>query len=258
MTDTIYYKEQYVSGTPYYHGELTGAPVGESGTPIAFSIAGDGYISIALCLCMLLSILVASHSWRFTSFQFRNLFRTPRVNSVHLRETAKEMQYQVYFILQSVLLLGVLSFSVVNTHLEGDLPCSPYIFLGCTTTLFAVFFFVRDMMQRMVNLVYFDKFQRQMYGVARLFIMAVYGALLLPVTLLHVYLQIDSHNTLISVFLVLFACLLLRFYKTWSIFFRKNGNLFGYFLYLCTLEIVPLALLMGILLFTAHYLKINI
>lgn len=258
MTDTLYYKEQYVSGTPYYHGELTGVPVGESGTPIPFSVVNDGYVSIAIYVCLLMSILVASRSWNFTSFQFRNIFRAPRVNSIHMRETAKEMQYQVYFVMQSVFLLGVLSFSFVNANLQGDLPCSPYILLGGFCALFAVFFFLREMMQRMVNMVYFEKVDRQMFGVARLFIMAVYGALLLPVTLIYFYLQNDTSVTLFSVCLVLLVCLLLRFYKAWSIFFKKNGNLFGFFLYLCTLEIVPLALLTGVLMFTAQYLRINI
>ncbi|MBQ0073816.1 MAG: DUF4271 domain-containing protein [Prevotella sp.] len=51
---------------------------------------------------------------------------------------------------------------------------------------------------------------------------------------------------------------LLRFYKIYRIFFKKNGRFLQFFLYLCTLEAVPFILMIGTMMFIANFLKYNI
>jgi hypothetical protein len=46
-----------------------------------------------------------------------------------------------------------------------------------------------------------------------------------------------------------------KIYNAWSIFFSKKRLYVPFFLYLCTLEIAPLALLAGTLLSVAEALK---
>ena len=88
--------------------------------------------------------------------------------------------------------------------------------------------------------------------------MAVQGALLLPLTLLHIYFQLSAETTLKLLAVTLAATLALRFYKSYNIFFRKKNAILQFFLYLCTLEAVPLALLTGIIFVVAIYLTQNI
>ena len=57
---------------------------------------------------------------------------------------------------------------------------------------------------------------------------------------------------------VIAVTFLMQIYKAYCIFSRKDGALLPFFLYLCTLKAVPLALVVGIALFIANYLKINI
>lgn len=207
---------------------------------------------------ILISMITVVRSWRFIRFQTKNLFRMPRENSVEMRETSDEMRYQTYFCLQGVVLLGILAYSTAMHYLGGDFVLGHYAMLGVFFGIFATYYIVRELLILIVHNVFFEKKQRHIENISRLYFTAIQGAALLPVTLLHVYFQLSTETTLKLLVVILALPLLLHFYKLYNIFFRKRNAFLQFFLYLCTLEAVPFALLTGILLVVAIYLTQNI
>ncbi len=242
----------------FYNDSLPVSRLGESGLVPDYSLVNDSYVALAFVFSIVLSLVITNKSWRLVCFQARNLFRMPRENSIELRETADEMRYQTYFCLQGVMLLGLLAYSATIEYYGSDLRYGPYVSMGLFAVAFAVYYIVREMLLLLVSSVFFTKAERHLDNVSRLFIMAVQGAALLPVALLHTYLQLPALTTIKIVAALYGLMFMLHFYKSWNIFFRKKNAFVQFFLYLCTLEAVPLALLGGAILFIANYLKVII
>ena len=257
VRDTIY-RESYFKGTPFFHEEIPAGRLGVAGDPVPYSLVNDSLVTMALMLCIIVSMITMAQSWRLIRFQTKNLFRMPRENSAEMRETANEMQYQTYFCLQGVILLGILAYSVTAHYTNSDYTLGHYATLGIFCAIFAAYYTVRELLMLIVHGVFFEKRQRHLDNISRLYLMAVPGALLLPLTLLHIYFQLSAETTLKLLAVTLAATLALRFYKSYNIFFRKKNAILQFFLYLCTLEAVPLALLTGIIFVVAIYLTQNI
>ncbi|MDO4172012.1 MAG: DUF4271 domain-containing protein [Prevotellaceae bacterium] len=257
VSDTIY-KESFFKGNPLYEEEVPVHWLGESGDPVAYTLVNDSLISMVLLLCLLVTLITLARSRRLVRFQLKNLFRVPRENSVELRETAYELRYQTYFCLQGVILLGILAYSITSQCIGDDFVLGRYATLGIFCGIFAAYNIVHETLLYIVHSVFFDRVRMHLDYITRLFFMAVQGALLLPITLVHIYFQLNAVTTLKVLLVALALPMLMCFYKSYNIFFRKRNSIMQFFLYLCTLEAVPLALLTGILLYAAQYSTQNL
>ena len=83
------------------------------------------------------------------------------------------------------------------------------------------------------------------------------GVCLFPIVMLRAYFEIAVQTTLISTAIVLGIFKLLSLYKSYLIFFRNGGHSLQIFLYFCTLELMPLAMLIGVLMITTANLKVD-
>lgn len=257
VNDTIY-KESFFKASPFYHEEVPASRLGVAGDSVPYSIANDSVVTMALVFCILISMLTIARSWRLICYQTKELFRTPRENSVELRETADEMRYQTYFCLQGVILLGILAYSTAVNYLGTDYIFGHYTMLGIFSAIFSAYYMVREGLTLIVHSVFFEKRQRHLDNISRLYFMAVQGALLLPLVLLHVYFQLNTEVTLKMAFFALAIPMLLQASKVYNIFFRKNHAIVQFIMYVACLEAVPLTLLGGTLYFAANYLTQNI
>lgn len=243
--------------TPYYHKEVTSIIPGEAGEPLSYSIRNDGFVALALIVCILISIIMTARSSRFIAYQTKNIFRTPRENSIELRETVDEMQYQIFFCIQGIVMMAAFAYSFTRTYIGGDLPIDDYLLIGIYCIIFVAYRVIGELIRSVAHGVFFNKTERHLSNVSQLFLIALQGAAMLPLLLLHIYCKLDNEITLYALAAIVITTLLLRFYKAFCIFFRKKHSFLQFFLYLCTLEAVPLALLTGILITIANYLKIN-
>lgn len=252
--------DSYVSQTRFFHKELPAVRNGEMGIPVEYSISNDSFLSLGLFMCVLLSIIMVSRSWRFTCFQMKNLFRMPRENSAIMRETSSEIRYQFFFSLQGILLLALFIYTLARHMLaEGeDFSIGDYPLIAVYGIVLLLYRALCEGLEDAVLPIYFNSNQRMMWAGSRQFLIALQGALLLPLALVYFYFHLDIHTTIMVAVGIISTTLLLRFYKAYCIFFRKNNAFLQFFLYLCTLKAVPLALLALTSLFIANYLKINI
>jgi hypothetical protein len=75
--------------------------------------------------------------------------------------------------------------------------------------------------------------------------------------LVYTFFALPTKILLISTVLIIIFIKLLSFYKVYRIFFQRKAYFLQFFLYFCTLEIVPLATLGGILMFIEKLLKVT-
>lgn len=255
--DTIY-RESFLKGTPFYHEEIPASRLGVSGEPVPYSLINDSLVAMAMVFCILVTMITVARSWRLICFQTKNLFRVPRENSAEMRETSAEMRYQTYFCLQGVVLLGILATSVTAYYLGNDFKIGNYAVLGVFCSVFTAYYITRELLTMIVHNVFFESKERHLDNISRLFFMAAQGAVLLPITLLHIYFQLSMEATLRLLAVTVALPMALHYYKSYNIFFRKRNAVMPFLLYLCTLEAVPLALLGGALLVIGNYLTQNI
>ena len=105
--------------------------------------------------------------------------------------------------------------------------------------------------------VFFDKKKNVQWLKAYLFLISCEGVALFPMVMLLSYFDLSLQVAVIYTLVVLGIVKILSFYKTYLIFFKRNGVFLQIFLYFCALEVVPLFALSGGLVLISHYLKIN-
>lgn len=257
VSDTIY-RESYFKGTPFFHEEIPASRLGVSGDPVPYTLASDDIVTTVLLICLLLTLATVARSWHFLQLQTKALFRPTHENTAPQRETAGRILSQTFFFLEGIVLLGLLSCSAVVYYSDDNTAVGHYTMLGIFCAIYAGYYVMHSILKGIVHAVFFEKRQRRQEGMARQYFMTLFVAALLPLTLLHVYLQLSVEITLEILAVVLLVPLLLHFCKVYTIFFSKKTQILQFFLYLCTVEAVPLALLGGVIFLAAIYLTQNI
>ena len=231
---TDIYENFFSATSKLWHDGLSPDSLGQSGELIAYTMQGDSFIIITLLLGVILSLYMGKWSLPFTMYKLRNLTSAPLENSFTLRETLKKSKYLTYFIFQGTVLAAILAF------------------------VFLMYVLVRTVVTRMVNATFFDRSQRRMSNIDRHFFLALDSFLLLPVTIAFLFLGCSASASVKMAIAGVIITKALYFHKLYCIFFRKNGGFLRFFLYLCTLEAVPIALLIGILAIIINTLSTNI
>ena len=252
-----YYRESYFEGRPWFHPDLFGGRLGVAGDPVPYNIARDNIITLLLVVCFVLAVLSFTHSRDFMVRQVKNFFRQPRGVLTEITETAGELRFQFFLVLQTSLLLGLVYFFYIQTCGIDTFIIDQYqviaIFaaevLGCIVVKAAAY--------AVAGWLFFDQRRNAVWMKSLLFISAVEGVALFPMVLLQAYFDTSVQTTCIYAILVLAVFKLLAFYKTFIIFFSANRAYLQNFLYFCTLEIIPVGALWGVLTITCNYLKVN-
>lgn len=119
------------------------------------------------------------------------------------------------------------------------------------------YFLMKAILYCISGWVFFDKKKNVQWLKAYLFLISCEGVALFPMVMLLSYFDLSLQVAVIYTLVVLGIVKILSFYKTYLIFFKRNGVFLQIFLYFCALEVVPLFALWGGLILISHYLKIN-
>ena len=117
---------------------------------------------------------------------------------------------------------------------------------------------MKALLYKCVNWIFFEKKANEQWIVSQLFITGMLGVMLFPVVLLLAYFDLPIDKAVQYVITVIVVTKMLSFYKCYSIFFRRLEAFLQIILYFCTLELIPLLSLWGVLQLIGNYLKINI
>ena len=228
-----------------------------AGDPVPYTVAGDNFITSLLLLCFVLACIAFSKSKHFIIRQAKAFFRTQREGTTVITETSSEVRFQLFSVVQTCLLVAIGYFiyskaSIGDTFIiEQNLVIS--IYAGCVMG----YFLLKAFLYSLAGWVFFDKKKNEQWLKAYLFLLSCEGVLLFPAVMLLSYFDLSLQVAVTYALIVLVLVKMLSFYKSYLIFFKRNGIFLQIFLYFCALEVVPLFALWGGLVLISHYLKIN-
>lgn len=195
----------------------------------------------------------------------RNYWNTPRGDAYDLRESIKKARYHWPLYLISVVLIAAVIYTGMSHYLhwetsnlyDYDQQCLdimgtkfflPSLVRYATITgVILLWVIVKTSVQHIANLLLFSHDSRRLWSITIKFYFAMLGVLILPAFIAHILLQLHPLNLVTYTVIIFTLAKFNGFIRTYTIFFSKKSNYFKYFLYLCALEIMPLAILAGIL-----------
>ena len=228
-----------------------------AGIPIPYTMRADNIITLILLLCFIISVVSMSNSWSFGVRQAKVLAREPKEGTTVVSETGAEVRFQLYLVVQTALLFAIIIYYYA-IEAQGDKMLSPaYEFVGACFLLIFLMMGMRALFYTAVNNLFFEAKRNMQFLRSLLFLTAMEGVAMYPAVLLLVYFDIDSQGIVFYIGFVLVLVKMITIYKCWTIFFGRRGDFLQIFLYFCTLEIVPLSILAGLLALTGNYLTVN-
>ena len=253
-----YYREGFFSKDSLFHPELQGGRIGVAGDPVPYRVHNDNVITSLLLACFLVSIYLFANARLFFVKEVKNFFYTPREERTDFSETGNELRYQVFLVGITSLLISLLFYFHTLYYIgETFILQSQYTLIAIYFVIVIIYVGVKMGLYTFVNLVFFNGKRNQQWLKSFLFIITLEGVLLFPAVLLGGYYEMDIHNVTTYVIISILFVKLLTIYKCFIIFFRQNVVSLQIILYFCTLEIVPVLALWGVLVMTANNLKIN-
>lgn len=252
-----YYKESFFSEKPYFHPEIMGGRQGVAGDPVPYSIAGDNFMSSLLLIIFLVTIFSISRSLQFIGRQLKSFVYIQRGETTEVTETSSEIRFQSILILETCILLSILFFFYMKENITNTFTIDQAQIIALFTGVFAIYYLLKFLLYSLVNWTFFFGKNIGQWTKASLFLTSMQGVFLLPLVFVQSFFYIPMNTAIIYLLIVLFFFKILTIYKSYQIFFALKGRLLQIFLYFCTLELIPLTALWGVLLIISEYLKIN-
>ena len=233
-------------------------PKGEAGDPLPYSVSTDSWVISIYIACLLLMMVAFSYSSKFIRRHLKGFFHYEKARTTTVPDTKTEIRGLWLLGVNTVLVFGLGSYLFVNQQGLGRLLFLPqqthlFVFIG----IVLLYFLLKTCAYLFIDWIFFDKKKNLQWHKSLLLLTAMEGLLVYPVVLLLPYVSIPIEIVLIYVGIVIILIKILAFYKAYIIFFRRSGSLLQIFLYFCALEMMPLVVLYGVMVFFNEYLKIN-
>lgn len=257
MAQPLYHAKSLVQPDSVYRPEYAVYRQGVAGDPVPYSIAGDNFITSILLGTFVLAAVSIAKSGNFIQRQLKNFFHTQREGTTVITETSSELRFQFFLLLQAALLFALIFFFYTKSLPGGTSTLPQHVVIAIFTGIIVGYLMVKAMLYSLVGWVFFDKKKNEQWIKSGLFLIASEGILLFPIVMLHAYFGFSVQTTVIYAAVIVVLGKLLSFYKTYIIFFKKNGDFVQSFLYFCAFEVMPLAALWGLLVFMDNYLNVN-
>lgn len=223
-------------------------PTGMAGDPVPYLFRNDNFVTISLLLSFFLVVWVISRSRHYLHEQAKNFFHERERENMFSERTQTELRGQIFLVFQTCFLLGILFFDFTQEkQVEVFNHVSPYIILGTSVALCALYYMAKTVLYSFVNSIFFESRPCARFSETYMVSVLALGLALLPVTLLVVYFDLSFHSLSIVFLCILTLDKTMLLYKSWRIFFSYRWGWLHLFLYFCALEIVPVLVLFRIL-----------
>ena len=260
--DTVeqYYAPQYLDGFPATEeadtvlGDINSLPVMElpdtgKAEPFARSPLHDT-ASMALLLTGLMAVTLCYHTgYKYIENFFHYMFSTRRRGNLFEDHTVNETSILAALIANTCIVEGFLIYLTVQLlqpALTASLQASVFPHIAAYCGLAAGFYIVQWMVYKVLGYTFSDKIGSRLWIDGFKASQAFLGLLLLPVlVLLMLY---PAHGKLLigAEALLYLVGRLIFIYKGFRIFYSNLTSIVYFILYLCAVEIVPLAIMAGV------------
>ena len=253
-----YYREGFFSKDSMFHPELPGGRYGVPGDPVPYTVRQDNLLTSLLFVSFIMAVISFSSSRNFVIRQAKNFFRITHGGTTEVSETSNELRFQGFLVLLTGIMLSlIVYFYTINHYGDTFILPTQYHMIVIYLIMVVAYFVLKTIVYTVANLIFFDGKRNVQWIKSLLFITSMEGVAIFPAVILQAYFDLSEQNVMLYLIIALSIIKLLTFYKCYIIFFRQNVVRLQIFLYLCTLEIVPLLAFLGALEFTANSLKIN-
>ncbi|MCF0192687.1 MAG: DUF4271 domain-containing protein [Prevotella sp.] len=206
---------------------------------------------------MLIVIVAMAQSRDFIRREFRLIFRSARGIHDFYTETATEVRFQFFLGFQTCLMLALTTFLLSTHYLPGKTTATAqHNFILLLIVCYILYFITKWILQSIVGWVYFEPAENRQWEKTQLFLIGIEGLPMLPIVLMLCYFDMTFVAAIFLTVMVLIFIKILTFYRCYRIFFSKNRPRLQIFLYFCTLEIVPVAALYGVIMQVINTLRV--
>ena len=205
----------------------------------------DDLFQLLVLLLLLLFVFVLVRSRRFLHMQHRMFFTPPRSRNDLFNEDAATVFRPLPFVIAMLTLVGGLAAYVYvqsQTNMRYQL-WPAWVFFVALSVPVLLHFVVQHAVQRFVGRVFFEKSQQENWSDARLYVLTLESLVVTPVFLAGLYLHLGFEILAVSALAVVVVSKIFLLYKAYRIFFSKFYGSLHLIAYLCTLEVIPLTLL---------------
>ncbi|MCR4921759.1 MAG: DUF4271 domain-containing protein [Bacteroidaceae bacterium] len=252
------YPEGFFAQSTLFHTETTWHESGYIPMPLSRQPWRDDWMTTAVLLCFIATLIMLRRYGKQLLSQ-AVLFFLPS-HRYDAESDSQPLSNSPLIIFSILLLSFTTSFAGLRYVIYdrqvflGSL--SPYLLLGILALCFIVATLVKFALYRFVDWTFFNKQNNLTWQGHYRLLFVVESLALFVVIVLGAYLGISSKISLAaSVYIVIFVKLLL-FLKGYQIFFSKFYGIFHEIMYLCTLEAVPLLVVVKVL--TQFARKLNV
>ena len=260
--DTVeaYYAPQYLDGFPTVEagdsvlGDINTLPVMElpetgQAQPFARSPLHDTP-SMALLLAGLLAVALSYHTgYKYIENFFHYMFSTRRRENLFEDHTVNETSILAALIANTCIVEGFLIYLAVQLllpSLSQSLQSSVFPHITAYCGLALGFYIVQWLMYKLLGYTFSDRVGSKLWIDGFKSTQAFLGLTLLPVLFLLMLYPVHG-KLLLGIAAVLYLVARLIFvYKGFRIFYSNLSSIIYFILYLCAVEIVPLAILAGV------------
>ena len=198
--------------------------------------------------------MIVMRSRNVLSLRIRSLF-IHTTNLSNYRRTKNNEREELFLSALSVFSLSLIGYSAELHYFGNALAINHYLVMMSYAGIFIAYLLMKRFLYMISIPMYSNIQQWRAWRHLFSFTTALQGLWFLPVTIINIYLGLGASTTLILAIIGVAITFFVRIYNAWSIFFKKKKLYVPFFLYLCTLETVPLALLAGTLTCVAQALK---
>lgn len=230
---------------------LPPAPTGFVGIPLASSVGREPIVPIILLIMALLFGYVTINRIGIVKEITKYFFSSRRRLSIFIDASVGQVQLLIslsFILITSVSMILHSFFFGYQINIAGfDWVLDGMLYLCFIWIGIAVFLGLKYLTIKLLGSIFFEKEQTDAFILGYFTILSGIGLILAPISIAIIYAPTSIHQILYdaSVGLGVVAFMLI-FYKLAQIFLQKPSSIFYIVLYLCTVEILPLVVLVKI------------
>ncbi len=210
---------------------------GES-LPIFFH--NESWIAASILAIFAIMIFAHANSNHLVALGLKQLFKRHERTESYMKSTFRDFLSRILYIVSTTLIVSLAIYT--NLADTANISISSFLLTSLATLLFIS---VKYSIVKVLGYIFITKEKTQLCVTTLFNLLMVAGIVLLPVLTLKIYFLDGNSETFFNVFmliLVIFWHLILTL-KTFQFFYKNIVDFVYILLYLCTLEIIPLALM---------------
>lgn len=239
----------FLAGDSLLHTEVPYKPFGFAGTATPFRLRSEGWSGFFVFLCLLLAAcLVLRLRKKFDELVRSIFFPTPGKTDMPLVDDP--LRYSTHLL--AVLIISFTAAMVTFTYTQYDVGYYPFSYTPYI--LFFVFFVFwlgyllwKRLACDFVNWIFFSHEKIFTWKRAYTFLTVAESILFIVLAMIVVYLPLSLNAIVIMALVPVSFIKIILLFKTYQIFFPKIYGTLHLFVYFCTLELMPLLVLLKIL-----------